>query len=48
MRHLTQIWNQYTTHPNEEIYIYDDDAKGVFRHPKYHSDVAADFAFPIA
>ena len=47
MRHLIQIWNQHITHPNEEIYVFDDDTKGAFRHPKYHPDVATAFAFRI-
>ena len=45
MRHLIQVWNQRITHPNEEIYTFDDDAKGAFWHPKYHSDMASVFAF---
>ena len=47
-RHLIRIWNLRLTHPNEEIYLFDDDAKGAFRHPKYHPDVASAFAFRIS
>ena len=46
-RHLIRIWNLRLTHPNEEIYLFDDDAKGAFRHLKYHPDVASAFAFRI-
>ena len=30
-RHLTHIWNKRISHPNEEIYLWDDDVTGAFR-----------------
>ena len=48
MRHLTQIWNLRISYPNEELYLFDDDVKGAFRHSKYHPDVAGTFAFSIS
>ena len=47
-RHLICIWNLRLTHPNEEIYMFDDDAKEVFRHPKYHSGVVSTCPFRIS
>ena len=47
-RYLIRIWNLCLTHPDEEIYLFDDDAKGAFRYRKYHSDVASAFAFSIS
>ena len=47
-RHLVQIYNLRLTHPNEEIYLFDDDAKEVCRRPKYHPDVASAFVFRIS
>ena len=47
-RHLVRIYNLRLTHPNEEIYLFDDDAKEVFRRPKYHPDVASAFVFRIS
>ena len=46
-RHLRRIWNLRITYPDEEILLMDDDVKGAFRHPKYHPDIAAIFAFII-
>ena len=47
-RHLIRIWNLRITHPNEEIYLFDNDTKGTFRHPKYHPDVVTAFVFRIS
>ena len=33
-RYLTQIWNTRISFPDEEIYLFDDDVKGAFRHSK--------------
>ena len=48
MRHLTQIWNLRISYPNEELYLFDDNVKGVFRHSKYYPYVAGSFAFSIS
>ena len=47
-QHLIRIWNLRLTRPNEEIYLFDDDAKGSFRYSKCHSDVASAFVFRIS
>jgi len=47
-RHLINICNLRLTHPNEEIYLFDDDTKGAFRYPKYYPNVATTFAFRIS
>ena len=48
MRRLTTIWNLRISHPNSDIYLFDDDVKGAFRHCKYHPDVASAFSFVIS
>ena len=48
VRHLICICNLRLTHLNEEIYLFDDDANGAFRHPKYHPDVSTVLAFRIS
>ena len=48
VRHLICICNLRLTHLNEEIYLFDDDAKEAFRYPKYHPDVASAFPFRIS
>ena len=48
MRHLETIWNLRISHPNSDIYLFDDDVKGAFRHCKYHPDVASAFSFVIS
>jgi len=45
MLHLAQIWNLRISYHSEELYLFDDDVKGDFRHSKYHPDVAGIFAF---
>ena len=47
MRHLITIWNLRISHPNSDIYLFDDDVKGAFRHCKYHPDIASAFSFII-
>ena len=47
-RHLIRIWNLRLTHPNEEIYLFDNDTKGTFRHHKYHPEVVTAFVFRIS
>ena len=47
IRHLTQIWNMMISFPLDELYLFDDDVKGDFRHSKYHPYIAADFSFII-
>ena len=46
--HLTEIWNRRIDTPIGDIFLFDDDVKGAFRHYKYHPDVAAAFAFMIS
>ena len=46
--HINRIWNSRITFPDEELYLFDDDVKGAFRHSKYHPDVAGDFSFVIS
>ena len=45
--HLIEIWNRRIVTPFGDIFLFDDDVKGAFRHYKYHPDVAAAFAFII-
>ena len=47
LRHINRIWNLRISFPSEELYLFDDDVKGAFRHPKYHPDVAGAFSFVI-
>ena len=46
-RSLVEVWNQRITYPNKEIYAFDDDVKGSFRHSKYHPDIVSAFSFII-
>ena len=43
-RYLFEIQNQRITYLDKEIYAFDDDVQGVFRHEKYYSDIASAFA----
>jgi len=47
LRHINRIWNLRISFPPEELYLFDDDVKGAFWHPKYHPDVAGAFSFVI-
>ena len=47
-RHINRIWNSRINFPDEELYLFDDDVKGAFRHSKYHPDVAGAFSFLIS
>ena len=47
-RHLDTVWNSRITHPNIDIFLFDDDVKGAFRHCKYHHDIATAFSFIIS
>ena len=46
-RHLTQIYNLRVTYPKEEIFLFDDDVSGAFKHIKYHPDIAAAHSFKL-
>lgn len=46
-RHLVRIWNLRITHPDKEIYLWDDDVSGAYRIPKYHPDVAEAFSYAL-
>ena len=46
-RYLVEVWNQRITYPNKELYAFDDDVKGAFRHSKYYPDIASAFSFII-
>ena len=46
-RHLSRIWELRIIYSNEDILLMDDDVKGVFRHSKYHPDIATVFSFII-
>jgi len=46
-RHLRLIYNLRISHPHHEIYPWDDDAKGAFRHVKHNPDIATAYAFII-
>ena len=46
-KHLTQIYNQRITYPTQDIYLWDDDEAGAFRHIKYNPEIAAAFSFTI-
>ena len=48
MWHLKRIFNKRIRFPKKDLVLMDDDAKGAFRHCKYHPDVAAAFAFIIS
>ena len=45
MLNLAYIWNLRISYPSEELYLFNDDVKGGFRHSKYHPDVARVFGF---
>ena len=47
-RHINRIWNSRITFPRKELYLFDDDVKGAFRHSKYYPDVAGAFSFIIS
>ena len=47
-RHINRIWNSRINFPDKELYLFDDDVKGAFRHSKYHPDVAGAFSFVIS
>ena len=47
-RHIDRTWNSRINFPNKELYLFDDDIKGAFRHPKYHPDVAGAFSFVVS
>ena len=46
-RHLTQIYNLRVSYPKEELFLFDDDVAGAFKHAKYHPDVAAAHSFKL-
>ena len=46
--HLIEIWNRRIATPIGDIFLFDDDVKGAFRHCKYHPDVTTAFAFIIS
>lgn len=46
-RHMIGIYNLRITYPTTEIYLWDDDVSGAFRHVKYHPDIATAFAYTI-
>ena len=47
INYLQYLWNCRTTYPTVDIMLIDDDAKGAFRHCKYHPEVASAFSFII-
>ena len=45
--HLVRIWNLRISHPNEDIFLWDDDVSGAFRQGKYNPEIASAFSFVI-
>ena len=46
-RHLTRVWNSRISYPNKDLLLIDDDAKGAFRHTKYHPNIVSAFSFQL-
>ena len=45
--HIKRIWNLRISYPDTDIFLWDDDVAGCFRHIKHHPDVAAAFGLVI-
>ena len=48
--YLVEVWNQRITYPNKDIYAFDDDVKGSFRHLRWlfmFSACVCTYRFPL-